>query len=214
MSHSGRQIPDNCWQVWWGLFSSKQRSSPDLGFQPKNTWKIFAVHLSCSRATISVRHSHQPSKTMPYRLHIRSARKYTPAPSRNRLLYAVLVLLVIGTGLLWRSRFLPLSPFACKYGGDALWAAVVFVGFGFLFRHISTLRLSLLAFGFAWVVEFSQLYHAPWVDAIRSTLPGRLVLGSTFNWPDLAAYAVGITLSAMLEFLVCKSVTGKSIAPD
>jgi hypothetical protein len=73
-----------------------------------------------------------------------------------------------------------------KYGGDALWALMVFFGFGFLF-------------GFAWAIEFSQIYHAPWFDAIRASRPGHLVFGSTFNWPDLPAYAVGVALGALLE---------------
>ncbi|MES2659241.1 MAG: DUF2809 domain-containing protein [Verrucomicrobiota bacterium] len=108
-------------------------------------------------------------------------------------------MLVMAAGLLWRSRFLPLPPFLGKYGGDALWALLVFFGFGFLFKRISTLRLSLVSLGFAWVIEFSQLYHAPWIDAIRAMRIGHLVLGSTFNWPDLPAYAIGVAVGALLE---------------
>lgn len=53
---------------------------------------------------------------------------------------------------------------------------------------------------FAWGVEVSQLYHAPWIDAIRAMVPGRLVLGTTFNWPDLPAYSVGIALGSLAEW--------------
>ena len=45
----------------------------------------------------------------------------------------------------------------------------------------------LVSFG----VEFSQLLQYPWLDSVRGTTLGHLVLGSTFNAPDLAAYAVG-----------------------
>ncbi|MCF7733010.1 MAG: DUF2809 domain-containing protein [Akkermansiaceae bacterium] len=121
-------------------------------------------------------------------------------PPRNRPLYALLVLSVIATGLLWRSRLLPLPPFAFKYGGDALWALAVFLGCGFLLRGTSTQKAALIALCLAWCVEFAQLYHAPWIEAIRVTVPGRLVLGSTFNWPDLLAYALGIAAGALLEF--------------
>jgi hypothetical protein len=69
--------------------------------------------------------------------------------------------------------------------GDALWALMVFVGFGFLFPRASTLLTALLALTFAWGIEFSQLYTALWIDALRATIPGKLVLGTTFNWPDL-----------------------------
>lgn len=106
---------------------------------------------------------------------------------------------VMATGLLWRSGAFPLSAFMAKYGGDALWALLVFLGFGFLLRGATTGRVAALALGFAWAVEFSQLYHAPWIDAVRATRAGRLVLGSTFNAPDLVAYAVGIALGVVAE---------------
>jgi hypothetical protein len=112
------------------------------------------------------------------------------------------IVLVIGLGLLWRSRLLPLSSFIAKYGGDALWALVVFLGFGLLFHRLSTLRLALLSLCLAWSIELLQLYHAPWLDLIRSSRLGHLVLGSTFNTPDLAAYALGITIGAIVELLV------------
>jgi hypothetical protein len=62
------------------------------------------------------------------------------------------------------------------------------------------LIVALLALTFSSAVEFSQLYNAPWIDALRATLPGRLVLGSTFNWPDLPAYALGVGHAAWLEW--------------
>jgi hypothetical protein len=140
---------------------------------------------------------------MQHRLHIRPARNYTtrpPASSRNRVLYAVLAVAVVARGLLWRSGFIPLPPSLSNYGGDALWALMVFVGFGFLFSRASTLVVALLSLSFSWGVEFSQLYRAPWIDAVRATVPGRLVLGTTFNWPDLLAYALGIALGAWAEW--------------
>lgn len=123
---------------------------------------------------------------------------------RNRLLYAVTLMLVLGTGLLWRSHYLPLSPFFSKYGGDVLWALAVFLAAGLCFPRASTLRIMLLALGFAWGIEFSQLYHAPWIDQLRSSLLGRLILGSTFNAPDLLAYVIGIVLGAVAERVCCK----------
>jgi hypothetical protein len=137
---------------------------------------------------------------MQHRLHIRPARHYPPPSGRNRVLYALLAIAVVAAGLLWRSGLIPLPPWLSNNGGDALWALTVFVGCGFLLPRVSTLTPALLALIFAWGVEFSQLYHAPWIDAVRATLPGRLVLGTTFNWPDLPAYAAGIALGAWAEW--------------
>ena len=137
---------------------------------------------------------------MQHRLHIRPARNYPPSTGRNRVLYALLAAAVIASGLLWRSGLIPLPQWLSNNGGDALWALMVFVGFGFLFPRASTLTVALLALTLSWGVEVSQLYHAPWIDAVRATLPGRLVFGTTFAWPDLPAYAVGIALGAWAEW--------------
>lgn len=127
------------------------------------------------------------------------------ACSRKRLAYAVSIMLVIGVGLLWRSGLVPLPGWLVKYGGDALWALAVFLGLGWVFRQSRTGRVALAAVFCAWGVEFLQLYHAPWIDAIRATRPGRLVLGTTFNAPDLLAYPVGIALGAWAEWRLFRS---------
>lgn len=123
---------------------------------------------------------------------------------RNRLSYATAAVLVAALGLLSRSILLPLSTFISKYSGDAFWALLVFVLFGFLFKLASTLRISLAALSFSWLVEFSQLYHAPWIDSVRATMPGRLILGFTFNGPDLIAYAIGIAIGAFGETVLVR----------
>src|SRR4051812_13288310 len=120
---------------------------------------------------------------------------------RSRPIYVMATALVIGTGLLWRSDHFPLPIFLSKYGGDALWALVAFLCFGFAFCRSSTVRVALLALCFAWSVEFLQLYHVPWLDGLRSTRLGHLVLGDTFNSPDLLAYVIGIALGAFAEYV-------------
>lgn len=122
---------------------------------------------------------------------------------RNRVVQCLALALVIATGLLWRSGWLPLPPFLVKYGGDSLWALAVFLGLGFTFPRGTTFRIALGAVAISWVVEFLQLYHAPWLDAIRATLPGRLILGRTFNAPDLVAYVIGVVAGAAVE-CVCR----------
>jgi len=131
-------------------------------------------------------------------------------PARSRTLHAGLVLAVIATGLIWRADFMPLPPAFSNHGGDALWAMMIYFGFGFLLPRASTPALTLLALAFCWSVEFSQLYRAPWIDALRATLPGRLVLGTTFNWADLPAYTLGIALAAFFE----SRLRGKLSRPD
>ena len=80
--------------------------------------------------------------------------------NRSRPIYFVAILAVITLGLLSRRypQFLPTT--LGKYPGDALWALMVFLGFGFWLRRSPTATVALAAFAFSVAIEFSQLYHA------------------------------------------------------
>lgn len=43
-------------------------------------------------------------------------------------------------------------------------------------------------------LEFLQLWHPSLLQTIRATLPGRLILGTSFSWFDFPAYLGGSTL--------------------
>jgi hypothetical protein len=57
---------------------------------------------------------------------------------------------------------------------------------------------------FCYAIEVSQLYQAPWINAIRNTTLGALVLGSGFLWSDLLAYALGVGMAFLIEKFVFK----------
>jgi hypothetical protein len=40
-------------------------------------------------------------------------------------------------------------------------------------------------------IECLQLYQPDWLQALRHTLPGRLILGNQFSWSDFPPYFVG-----------------------
>jgi hypothetical protein len=109
--------------------------------------------------------------------------------------------LVVALGL--ASRKVPgLFPAVLgKYPGDALWALMVLCIAGAARPAASTAWLAATALGISFAVEFSQLYHAPWIDGIRSTTLGHLVLGSAFGWIDLVAYTVGVAIGAVIDAL-------------
>jgi hypothetical protein len=118
--------------------------------------------------------------------------------SRSRAWLVVGLVAVIALGL--ASRSFPLFPAALgKYPGDALWALMVFLGFAWLMPRAATVRLATLALSVSYLVELLQLYQPPLLEAIRSTTLGHLVLGSTFAWPDLIAYAVGVSLGVLAD---------------
>jgi hypothetical protein len=115
--------------------------------------------------------------------------------------------MIVATGLAARSEWLGLTPFLAKYAGDALWAIMIYLALGLLFPARSIWLIAGLAAIVCVVVELSQLYRAPWIDAIRPTWFGRLVLGDTFACGDIAAYFVGIGLGATVEWTADRYVS-------
>jgi hypothetical protein len=68
-----------------------------------------------------------------------------PAPDaalhRVRYLCVVAMAAVIAVGLWWRSTANPVSPFWHKYGGDTLWALLMFLGFRCVLIRATILRV-------------------------------------------------------------------------
>src|SRR5689334_1630904 len=82
---------------------------------------------------------------------------------------------VICLGLLVRSHRIGLPAFWTKYSGDALWALMVFLLLGALLSRKSTLFVASAALLYSCATEFSQLYHALWIDSVRRIPIGRLI---------------------------------------
>ena len=54
------------------------------------------------------------------------------------------------------------------------------------------------------LLEFLQLWHPPFLQAIRATRVGQLAVGSTFSWWDFPAYFVGCLLGVPLLRGICR----------
>jgi hypothetical protein len=67
-----------------------------------------------------------------------------------------------------------------------------------------TLRVAIAALLFSFAIELGQLYRAPWIDEIRRTTLGGLVLGFGFLWSDLLCYMAGIGTGVVAELLFRK----------
>ena len=125
---------------------------------------------------------------------------------RNRLGYFVAGCVVVALGLSSRRYGDLLPEFLARYAGDTLYATMIFVGFGFLFPRWRSFRVAVVSLIFCYAIEVSQLYHAPWIDAIRDTRVGGLVLGYGFLWSDLLCYTLGVILGFALELAVRKTL--------
>jgi glycopeptide antibiotics resistance protein len=120
---------------------------------------------------------------------------------RNRLVYSALIVLTLLSGLASRQFQDYLPTFLATYAGDTLWALLVFLLTGFLLPKKSIFFNALVALIFSFGIEISQLYHAAWIDAIRQTRLGGLILGFGFLWSDLLCYTAGIGIGALAEVL-------------
>jgi hypothetical protein len=118
---------------------------------------------------------------------------------KSRIAYFILIILTIIIGLL--SRHFTVIPL---FIGDVLWALLFYFMFRFLFIKAGTKTITICSLIFCYAIEFSQLYKAPWIDSLRLTLFGRLVLGSVFNWGDLLSYTAGIILGIITNWFINK----------
>ncbi len=125
--------------------------------------------------------------------------EWTRSRERNRIIWLVLIALVVLLGIGSRRFAGRLPGVVAAYAGDTLWATGAFLGIGVLFPRASTVRVAVLAMAVSVLVEISQLYHAPWIDSIRATTLGGLILGYGFLWSDLACYAVGVGIGVVIE---------------
>lgn len=122
----------------------------------------------------------------------------------RRLLYTFLLPLIVAAGLL--SRQFPSVP---AETGDALWAWMIFGLVVWLVPSRPTTFVAGISLLICYLVEFSQLYRADWIDQLRRSLPGRLILGQGFLWQDLVAYAVGVAAAVAADRLLPEGLLPK-----
>jgi hypothetical protein len=113
----------------------------------------------------------------------------------------MVIIAVVILGLASRRYSRQLPEFLAAYAGDTLWALTAFLGIGLLFPRWTTLRVCLTALLFAFSIEIGQLYHSAWIDHIRYTRVGGLILGYGFLWSDLLCYAVGVSIGGAVEIV-------------
>jgi glycopeptide antibiotics resistance protein len=128
-----------------------------------------------------------------------------PIKINARIIYLLTLIIVIILGLASRIYGQSLPRFVAENAGDMLWAMMVYFGFRFLFVRRGIPFAAFLSFLFSFGIEFSQLYQAEWINQVRSTVIGALVLGHGFLVVDLFRYSAGIFIAAFLDYLIMNS---------
>ncbi|MFE1786839.1 DUF2809 domain-containing protein [Streptomyces sp. NPDC059525] len=116
-------------------------------------------------------------------------------PARTRAAAVAAAVLTVGAGLGLRAVA---AGDMAKYGGDALYTVLLLTLVVAAAPRLSPARAAAIALATSWAVEFLQIGPVPAALSRHSTL-ARLVLGSTFNAPDLAWYAVGAAAGSMVH---------------
>jgi hypothetical protein len=116
-----------------------------------------------------------------------------------RITYFLLFIATIVAGLL--SRRITIIPL---FIGDVLYATMVYWLMRLMLINKAALKAGVIGLAFCYTIEISQLYKAHWINELRQTLFGRLVLGNTFLWSDLVWYTLGIGLGLLLDKYIQK----------
>jgi Protein of unknown function (DUF2809) len=117
---------------------------------------------------------------------------------KRRIIYLFIIFTVILLGLASRKFSTP-DSWVHLYMGDMLWAMLFYFIFRFIFIKINSNTILLLTLIWCFSIEISQLYHVTWLDAIRQTTLGGLLLGFGFLWSDLLCYIAGVLIGFGLD---------------
>ncbi|WP_377272342.1 DUF2809 domain-containing protein [Peterkaempfera sp. SMS 1(5)a] len=93
-----------------------------------------------------------------------------------------------------------------KYAGDALYTVLVYALVMLNAPRTRPTAAAAVALGISWAVEFLQISSVPAELSARSRV-ARLVLGSTFNPPDLVWYAAGAALALLAHLTLRRGAT-------
>jgi len=109
--------------------------------------------------------------------------------------YFYISIVTILLGLFSRFSFIEFP----KFVGDILWATLVYWIFCIILTDTKKIKIAFYSFIFSISIEVSQLYHAPFIDAIRANILGGIILGFGFSFSDIFYYFLGILLGFFID---------------
>ncbi len=134
----------------------------------------------------------------------------TPGASRVAYVLAALAVIPLGLGV----RAVPLPWGIGGPAGDALWAVELYCVLRALVPGAAPRNTAIVCYVLAALDEASQAIHTPWLDAIRATWLGHMILGRGFVWLDLLWYAVGTAGAwAIDEAVSARAGAARSASP-
>ncbi len=120
---------------------------------------------------------------------------------RNRRILTAIVI-ITPLGFLTKLYTGPASEWVNNSLGGVLYVIFWSLLASLLFAKVRVWKIAGIVLLVTCALEFLQLWHPPFLEAIRSTFIGVTLIGNSFSWLDLAHYVVGFILSiALLTFI-------------
>jgi hypothetical protein len=110
-----------------------------------------------------------------------------------RLLVALAVIVPLGFYLKLGYRG-PFAPWVHDSFGGVLYVIFWCLAVALVLPRVAPSRIATSVLAATCAVEFSQRWHPPFLEWLRSFLIGRTILGTFFDWSDFPYYFVGAAL--------------------
>lgn len=111
--------------------------------------------------------------------------------NKLRIRYGIIIFITIILGLASRYFSSLLASWVNVYLGDILYGLMFYYIFSFIFINSDRKKLLLITIIYLSFIEVSQLYRNEFLDNLRNTLIGHLVLGKGFLLSDIFSYILG-----------------------
>ncbi len=125
----------------------------------------------------------------------------TPRQSRRRAAAALAVVTPLG----FLTKFAvpdwlggSLGRWCNLHGAAVLYEVFWILAVKFVWTRARTWPCAAGVFAATCLLEFLQRLHAPWLDAVRGTFMGAVLLGNGFDWWDFPHYALGCTAGGLV----------------
>jgi hypothetical protein len=108
-----------------------------------------------------------------------------------RMRFGISLIISVALGVATQFASGPAFEWVARGLGGAFYVLVWIFAALFVFPDWRPKRVCAGALFATILVECAQLWHPAWLDSIRATWPGGLLLGSAFHWADFPYYFLG-----------------------
>lgn len=133
--------------------------------------------------------------------------------SRTAALLAALCL-VIPAGLYSKVYSGPGWMWSVNYAGGIFYEIFFCIIAALVFPSAGSVRIGLSVFPATSALEFLQLWHPPFLEAVRSLWIGRTVIGTTFSPLDFPHYAAGCILGVLIISFIRRQYGNTCLEPE